>query len=127
MDLYNASMGEEIADEIELTVEQYQEAQEHYQGIIDRANSARRLASNEDFKSLVMEGYFQNEPNRLADLMASGRLAGSAFEGCVQELKSIGNFRNYLKMHIEQGHFAEIEMAALEEARDEAIKNEAGE
>lgn len=124
MDLYNASLGEEAPDEIELTLEQYEEAKTHYQTIIDRADSARRLADNPDFKSLVMEGYFENEPKRLAELMASGRLPQSGFDGCVEEMKSIGRFRNFLKLHIEQGNAARDEMESLEEARDEAIKAE---
>ncbi len=124
MDLYNASLGTEEPDEIELTLEQYEEAKAHYKTIIDRADAARRLAMNDDFKSLVMVGYFENEPARLAELMASGRLPNSSFDGCVEEMKSIGRFRNYLKLHIEQGNMAQDELKSLEEARDEAIKAE---
>lgn len=124
MDLYNASMGEEVPDEIELTLEQYEEAKTHYEGIIKRADAARRLSENDDFKDLVMTGYFENEPQRLAELMASGRLPNSGFDGCVEDMKSIGRFRNYMKMHIEQGQLARDELESLEEARDEAIKAE---
>lgn len=124
MDLYNASLGEEAPDEIELTLEQYEEAKGHYEVIIKRADAARRLAENQDFKDLVMNGYFEDEPKRLAELMASGRLPNSGFDGCVEDMKSIGRFRNYMKMHIEQGQLARDELESLEEARDEAIKAE---
>jgi len=125
MDLYNASMGEEAPEEIELTLEQYEEAKTHYESIITRADAARRLADNQDFKDLVMVGYFEDEPKRLAELMASGRLPNSGFDGCVEDMKSIGRFRNYMKMHIQQGQLARDELTSLEEARDEAIKAEA--
>jgi len=124
MDLYNASMGEEDESPIELTLEQYEEAKAHYSTIIERADAARRLADNADFKALVMEGYLTDEPQRLAELVASGRLNEKVREDCSRQLVSIGDFRTYMKNIIEQGNMARDEMVALEEARDEAIKAE---
>lgn len=128
MDLYNASMGEEEPQEIELTHEQYVEAKEHYESIISRGEAAKRLAENEDFKNLVIDGYLDNEPKRIADLMASGRLTVQSMEACSLDLRAVGSFRNYMKMFVEQGGMAAAELEALEEARDLAIKEaEAGE
>jgi len=124
MDLYNASTGEENESPIELTLEQYEEAKEHYSTIIERADAARRLADNEDFKSLVMDGYLTDEPQRLAELVSSGRLNEKVRDDCSRQLVSIGDFRNYMKNIIEQGNMARDEMVALEQARDEAIKAE---
>lgn len=124
MDLYNASLGMEEPETIELTMEQYEDGKIHLQSIIDCADAAKRLASNPDFASLVMEGYLKNEPLRLAELMASGRLNQSVFDNCAADIKAVANFRNYLKNITEQGAMASDEMAALEEARDEAIKAE---
>lgn len=125
MDLYNASQGNEADDEpIELNLEQYEEAKAHYQGIIDRADAARRLANNDDFKALVLTGYFENEPKRLVELMASGKLPQQSMDNCVKDIESVGRFRNYMKMHMEQGRMAADELVLLEEARDEAILQE---
>jgi hypothetical protein len=124
MDLYNASMGNEEESPIELTLEQYEEAKAHYGTIIERADAARRLADNDDFKALVMSGYLTDEPQRLAELIASGRLNEKVREDCSRQLVSIGDFRGYMKNIIEQGQMARDELASLEEARDEAIKNE---
>lgn len=124
MDLYNASMGAEEESPIELTLEQYEEAKQHYATIIDRADAARRLADNADFKALVMEGYLTDEPQRLAELVASGRLNEKVRDDCSRQLVSIGDFRTYMKNIIEQGNMARDEMVALDEARDEAIKAE---
>lgn len=124
MDLYNASLGEEDESPIELTLEQYEEAKEHYGTITERADAARRLADNDDFKNLVMTGYLTDEPIRLAELIASGRLNEKVRDDCSRQLVSIGDFRNYMKNIIEQGNMARDEMVALEEARDEAIKAE---
>ena len=125
MDLYNASMGEEEPQEIELTHEQYVEAKTHYEGIIARSEEAKRLAENEDFKSLIIDGYLDDEPKRLADLMASGRLTQGTLDACSADIRAVGSFRNYMKMFVEQGGIAEAELAALEEAREIALKEEA--
>lgn len=125
MDLYNASQGQEHEEEIPLTIEQYEEAKVHLNTIIERADKARRLADNDDFKDLIMVGYFEDEPKRLAELMASGRIQNEmTMNNCKSELEAIGKFRNFMKLHIEQGSFARDELAALEEARDESIKME---
>jgi hypothetical protein len=124
MDLYNASLGGEEPETIELTHEQYEEAKDHFSTVIQRADAARRLAENDDFVALVMEGYLTDEPKRLAELIASGRLNDKVRDDCSRQLVSIGDFRGYMKNIIEQGNFARDEMISLEEARDEAIKAE---
>jgi len=124
MDLYNASMSEEDEEPIELTHEQYVEAKSHYETIIERAESARRLSTNVDFVNLIMNGYLTNEPQRLAELMASGRLNEQIMQNCVRDIAAVGSFRNYMKMHVEQGNMAYDELVSLEEARDEALKTE---
>ena len=125
MDLYNASQGNEEDEElIELTLEQYEEAKSHYGSIIERADAARRLAKDDDFKNLILVGYLENEPQRLAELMASGRLPEQSMKNCVKDIESVARFRNYMKMHMEQGQMAADELASLEEARNEVILQE---
>lgn len=129
MDLYNAALGQDEADEpIELTIEQYNEAKSHYAGIIARGEAAKRLAGNDDFKMLVMEGYLTNEGNRLQELITSGRISNRATtEGVMRELEAIGCFRNFMKMHTDQAYIAVAELCDLEEAWELALKEEAGE
>jgi hypothetical protein len=127
MDLYNASLGHEEPETIELTHEQYEEAKSHFADIIAKGDAARRLAENEDFKLLIMQGYFVDEPNRMAELMASGRLNEKVFDNCTSSIKSVADFRTYMKNIMEQARMAHDELKGLEEARDEAIKAEAGE
>lgn len=122
-DFYEASSVFEQGDENEvlLSLEEYEDGKKHLQGIIDRGEAARRLSDNPDFIMLIMEGYLQNEAMRLADLMASGKLNETVFNGCVEGMKGIGHFRNYMKMHIEQGRMAAEELESLEEAREQSI------
>lgn len=124
--LYNASLGQEAEEEpIELTVEQYEEGKAHYKTIIARGEAAKRLTDNPDFDMLIMQGYLVNEPQRLAELMASGRLNDQTFDKCAKGIESVGAFRNFMKMHIEQGRMAQDELESLEAARDESIRIEA--
>lgn len=127
MDLYNASMGEEEPETIDLTHEQYEEAKIHFADIIAMGDAARRLAKNVDFDLLVMQGYLVNEPIRLADLLASGRLNDKTADDVIETIKAVGKFRNYMKDIIEQSSIAADELTGLEEARDIAIKEAAGE
>ena len=128
MDLYNASTdfdehGEE--QEVVMTLEEYEDTKKSLQAIIDRSDAARRLAENDDFKALVMDGYLAAEPIRLAELMSSGRLNENSLDNCKYDLRAVGSFRNYMKMHIEQGNLARDELVSLEEARDLALEIEA--
>ncbi|UAT28913.1 hypothetical protein PP753_gp45 [Dinoroseobacter phage vB_DshP-R7L] len=128
MDLYNASMGDEDEPEtIELTLEQYEEAKEHFADIIAKGDAARRLNENDDFKLLVMTGYLSEEPVRMAELMSSGRLNDKVFGDCTDAIKAVAKFREYLKNILNQSNMAADELAGLEQARDLAIKEAAGE
>ena len=128
MDLYNASAGENSEPEtIELTLEQFEEAKKHFADIIAKGDAARRLADNDDFQLLIMTGYLTEEPVRMAELMSSGRLNDKVFDDCADVIKAVAKFRNYMKNIMEQSNMAADELAGLEEARDLAIKEAAGE
>ena len=125
MDLYNASQGNEDEDiPVELTLEEYEETKASLKIIIQRADAARRLGQNDDFKALILDGYLTDEPQRLAGLMSSGRLPSQSMENCTKEMDAIGRFRSFMKLHMEQGQMATDELAGLELARQEAIEAE---
>lgn len=125
MDLYNASTDfGDTEDPMILTLEEYEDAKKNLETIVARSDIARRLADHPDFQELIMQGYLHDEPLRLAELMASGRLQDKNMQNCMHELDAIGRFRNFLKLNIEQGNLARDELVSLEEARDEAIKAE---
>lgn len=126
MDLYNAStdLGANEEEEIVLGIEEYEDAKKSLTTIVDRAEATLRLAENDDFKQLVIQGYLTDEPQRLAELMASGRLHKTSMENCADELNAIGKFRSFMKNMVEQGNQARNDLVELEEARDYAIRVE---
>lgn len=123
MNLYEASLSQDSSDEILLTMDEYDSTKASLLEIIERADQARRLSEHEDFKNLFMVGYFTEEPHRLSDLMASGKLPEQVFNSCVEQLKAIGHVRQFLKTLIEQGNMAQDDLKALDEARDYALEN----
>ena len=126
MDLYQASLGQEDDEEpILLTIEEYEETRDALRSIILRADAVKRLNENDDFQTMIVQGYLTDEPVRLANLMASGKLPEKSMENCLKELDAIGRFRNFLKLMVEQGSQAEGDLVNLEEAREEAIEAEA--
>lgn len=132
MDLYNASSSGFIdagdnEEPKELTLEELDQARKENEAIIEVAEAARRLAENPDFKLVVMDRYFESEPRRLTGMMASGKIHETTFNNCAKELEAIGKFRAFLSFTLEQGNIAEADLAALEEARDDFLENQAQE
>lgn len=125
MNLYDASMGEEEDLSAPLSHEEYAEQKATLLPAIEIGEKVKRLSENPDFVSLVMEGYFKAEPQRLASLLASGKLPEKNKENCVKDLDSIGRFRAFLQNFADSAENARSELVSLEEAREEAILLEA--
>jgi len=105
-----------------LTMEQYQDYKKSCQELLRQASSAEKLANIPEFKEIVMDAYFDQEPKRLAGLMATGRLSDKQFEECVSELRAIGSLRTFLQDYIQKGNIARSELENLEIAWNEAVE-----
>lgn len=122
MDLYNAALGEEEMPEMAMTMEEFEQAKSELEDTINRGEAAVRLASNPDFKLLMMDGYFKAETNRLVELLTSGKISKSVREGCAEELDAIGKAKSYFSTAVTTANAAREELKELEEARDEALE-----
>lgn len=123
MDLYQGSLPQGNEEpEMELSYEEYLEGKQQYQAAIDRGEAAKRLAQNPDFKALVTEGYFEEEPKRIAALMACGRLHPTSMDNCKNELFAIGHFREHMRGLTENIALAKANLESLEEAYEEALR-----
>jgi hypothetical protein len=121
MNLYEQD-GNDTEETAHMTVEQYQEYKASCEELLNQAKSAAKLAENPDFKNIVMDAYFTKEPQRLAGLMATGRLSDKQFDECVSELKAIGSLRTFLQDFIQKGNIAQSELENLEIAWNEAVE-----
>lgn len=115
----NVNDTEEVAH---LTMEQYQEYKASCEMLLNQAKSAEKLAGLPEFKEIVMDAYFDQEPRRLAGLMASGRLNDKQFDDCVSDLRAIGSLRTFLQDFIQKGNIAQSELENLEAAWNEAVE-----
>jgi hypothetical protein len=108
-----------------LTHDQYQEYKKSCEDLLALAQKAAKLSENPEFKEIVMDAYFDQEPKRLAGMMATGRLSEKQFAQCADELRSIGSLRTFLQDFIQKGNIAQDELANLEVAWNEAVMENA--
>lgn len=100
-----------------MSLEEFEEYRESVKEIIKKAEAAAKLSQYPEFKSIIMEDYFVEEPKRLGQLMASGQMTPNGFDGAANDLKCIGYLRKYLQEFITKGNIAAEELQSLEEAR----------
>lgn len=109
-----------------LTFEEYEEYKKSCEELLRQADMAAKLAENPEFKEIVMGAYFEKEPQRLAGLMATGRLSEKQFDQCASDLRSIGSLRTFLQDFIQKGNIARDELNNLEIAWNEAVLEREG-
>ena len=121
MNLYEDDV-QDTEETAHLTVEQYQEYKASCKELLRQAKAAAKLSENPEFKEIVMDAYFDQEPKRLAGLMATGRLSDKQFDECISELRAIGSLRTFLQDYIQKGNIAQSELENLETAWSEAVE-----
>jgi hypothetical protein len=105
-----------------LTFDQYREYKNTCEALLNQANSAKKLSTIPEFKEIVMDAYFVEEPKRLAGIMTSGRLSDKDFDACIGELRAIGSLRAFLQQYIQKGEIAQVELDNLEIAYNESVE-----
>lgn len=120
MQLYNEANEPQEAP-VQMDYEQYQGLKQHLLELISLGEMSIKLASVPEFNTLIMGDYFTNEPKRLGMLMASGKITGKAFDGCVEDLRAIGHLRAFVTGYITRMESARNQLASLEEAYAQAV------
>lgn len=103
--------------EIELSMEEARK-------IVDRGEMAQKLASNREFKKLVLEGYFVEEASRLALLWSDPNIPEDVRKFVERDLLGVGAFKRYLSTLVLMGQNAQHELRDLSETRDEIRQEE---
>lgn len=92
---------------------------------IKAANCLQRLANNPDWKYLIDEVYFKEEPARLTLLLTSPAMQlGDAkrLELCQKDLEAIGLFYAFLMNVAEQGTNAKAALESYNEERQNILR-----
>lgn len=89
-------------EEVELSIEQAQEK-------IKLRDMAMKLASNREFKKLIIDGYFKDEAARLAGVSGDPNTLNVRDE-IFDQMKSISYFRQFMQKYVREGDMAEQEL-----------------
>lgn len=106
-------------EQIELSIEEAQK-------LVGRAATARRLADNPDFKSLILEGYFVTEAARLTTIVSHPNMAPHK-DAIWNDIMGVGSLRRFLSTCITMGDVAQKEISDAHDALDDIRAEEAGE
>lgn len=90
---------------------------------IEKRDALLRLLKNRDFKKLVLTEYFENEPKRLATLVAHPNFQSDEQQKSVMEdLRSIGTLQQFFNMLRVQGDMNERAIKDHEEEREALLQ-----
>jgi hypothetical protein len=104
---------EQQMKKVEISIEQAREAIEYKTAVL-------RLSQNRDFKMLIEEGYFKQEPSRLVLMLADATQQNElSQQNIIKDMEAIGRFREYLRIFIMAGTQAEGAIASHEQTREE--------
>jgi hypothetical protein len=106
-------------------IEQIEISIEHAKDMVARRDACLKLKSNRDFKKVILEGYFKDEPVRLTALLGTpGMEAHKA--SIIASLESISQLQQYLQTTLQLGDMAASQIGEYE-VELEAIRNETAE
>lgn len=98
-------------EEIELSIA-------HAKEMVSKKQMAEKLASNREFKKLILDGYFKDEAVRLASLSADVQMKEHRDE-IFMNIQAISVFRQFMQNIVRMGEVAEAELREYQEALDE--------
>ncbi len=92
--------------------------------LVELGDALERLKSNRDFKTIVMEGYFEQEAIRLVQAKSNPGLQSAEMQKSIlTQIDSIGNLNLYFSTIVQQANMARKNIE-IDEAELEAIANE---
>lgn len=92
---------------------------------IAKRNCLERLTKNKDFKTVVLEGFFEQEAIRLVHAKASPVCDSPESQASIlSQIDAIGNFRAYLGLIMQEGNMAERAVGQHEEELERALEED---
>ena len=84
--------------------------------------SLDNLSRNNDFKSLILEGYFEKEAIRLVTLKGDPNMQDAESQtSLIKQMDAIGGLRQYLSAVLQLSRMAEKALIEDEETREEVL------
>lgn len=94
------------------------------QGLKRRGEQATRLASNKDFRALILDGFCRDDAARLVQASADPFLDAAQRADSLGMAQASGHLKRFLSMQIVMGNSAERSIPEVEEALAEARADE---
>ena len=108
-------MSNDAIQEIELSIKEAQK-------MVDLGAAVQRLATNRDFKKVILEGFFEDEAIRLVHLKADPNMQSSDSQKAIlTQMDAIGALRQYLETLAQLAGMAQKSIEADEQTRDELL------
>lgn len=105
----------DVIQEIEANIKQSKQ-------IVELGNSLERLIHNQDFKKVIMDGYFKQEAIRLVHLKSDASMQKPETQSSInKQMDAIGSLNQYFQVISHQASLAVKAISADEEARDEIL------
>ena len=102
-------------EEIEVKINEAKE-------VIERKKALMRLTDNKDFKTIVLDGYFEDEASRLVLLKADYEMQDERSQNQIKKsIDAIGYFRLYLRTVMQLGAQMEKDLEADQKTREELL------
>jgi len=91
----------------EVTVQDIQIQMDDAREIIRSADALERLFENPDFKLVIKQGYFKEEPARLVEMKATPAMSGEATQSAIiKQIDGIGALQQYFNARFLTGEMA---------------------
>ena len=111
-------MNEQQIKHIDLSIEQAK-------ANIQRYEQLNKLASNKEFKELILDGYFRDEASRLVLLKADPNMLGDTEQLHIGKLiDGIGALRQYFSTIERIGEMSQRALKEHEQTREELLQEE---
>lgn len=92
---------------------------------IEIGQALERLKRNQDFKKIVLDGYFRDEAIRLVHLKSDPNMTSpEAQRSIVSQMDAIGTLSSYFNTAMQRAALALKTLTADEEMRDELLQEE---
>lgn len=94
--------------------------------IVERKAMVTKLMGNREFKALILEGYFKEEPARLVNLLGDPSMQAHR-DDIIRDMCGISSLQGYFRNVVRMGSLAEIEVTDHEAELETMAANEADE
>lgn len=98
-------------------IEQIEISIDEAKRLVKKRDDLEKLIKNREFKSLITEGYFKEEAQRLVSISADPALVQHQTE-IMESIRAISLFQQFLQLVLRTGNMAAQQIADLEGERD---------